>query len=131
MVNSFRRSLVLGLPASLALLPFAAAAQSPLRIEITEGVIEPMPFAAPTFVADTPEAAQMAAQITQVVTADLTGSGLFREIPAAAHIGRISNFDAPIRFSDWSAINAQALVTGAVRQSGDRKSRQQGNRKQG
>ncbi|WP_111430858.1 Tol-Pal system beta propeller repeat protein TolB [Rhodobacteraceae bacterium DSL-40] len=120
MVNSFRRSLVLGLPASLALLPFAAAAQSPLRIEITEGVIEPMPFAAPTFVADTPEAAQMAAQITQVVTADLTGSGLFREIPAAAHIGRISNFDAPIRFSDWSAINAQALVTGAVRQSGDR-----------
>jgi TolB protein len=123
MVGCSRRALVfgvLGAPVVLAARPFAVAAQAPLRLEITEGVIEPMPFAAPVFVADTPEAADMAGRITQVVVDDLTGTGLFREIPPAAHIGRITNFEAPVRFTDWSAINAQALVTGAVSQSGER-----------
>ncbi len=114
MVDRLRRNLLIGVPAALALRPFAAAAQGPLRIEITEGVIEPMPFAAPGFVPDTPAAADLAARITQVVVDDLTGTGLFREIPAQAHIGRITNFDAPVAFADWKAINAQALITGAV-----------------
>ena len=52
MVDRLRRNLLLGVPAALVLRPFAAAAQAPLRIEITEGVIEPMPFAAPGFVPD-------------------------------------------------------------------------------
>jgi len=99
--------------------PFAAAAQAPLRIEITEGVIEPMPFAAPAFVPDTPAAADLAARITQVVIDNLVGTGLFREVPRSAHIGRISNFDAPVQFADWRAINAQALITGAAGQQGD------------
>ena len=81
MVDRLRRNLLLGVPAALALRPFAAAAQAPLRIEITEGVIEPMPFAAPGFVPDTPAAADLAGRITQVVIDDLTGTGLFREIP--------------------------------------------------
>ena len=60
------------------------------------------------------------ARITQVVIDDLAGTGLFREIPSAAHIGRMSNFDAPVQFADWKAVNAQALITGAVGVSGDR-----------
>ncbi|HRO13079.1 Tol-Pal system beta propeller repeat protein TolB [Amaricoccus sp.] len=120
MVDRLRRNLLIGVPAALMLRPFAGAAQAPLRIEITEGVVEPMPFAAPGFVPDSAAAADLAARITQVVIADLTGTGLFREIPSAAHIGRISNFDAPVAFADWKAINAQALITGAVGTSGDR-----------
>ena len=120
MVDRLRRTLVIGVPAALALRPFAAAAQAPLRIEITEGVVEPMPFAVPGFVADSGAAADLAAKITRVVTDDLVGSGLFREIPASAHIGKVTNFDAPVQFADWKAINAQALVTGAVGLSGDR-----------
>ncbi len=120
MVNRLRRDLLLAVPAALVARPFAAAAQSPLRIEITQGVIEPMPFAAPVFVPDTPDAADLAQRITRVIVDDLTGSGLFREIPASAHIGRISNFDAPVQFADWKAINAQALVTGAVGSNGDK-----------
>jgi TolB protein len=119
MVRPSRRNLLLGASAALLARPFAAAAQAPLRIEITEGVIEPMPFAAPGFVPDTPAAADLAARITQVVVDDLTGTGLFREIPRQAHIGTVSNFDAPVAFADWRAINAQALVTGAVGVSGD------------
>ena len=73
-----------------------------------------MPFAAPAFVADGGAATDLAARITQVVVDDLVGTGLFREVPRSAHIGRISNFDAPVQFADWRAINAQALITGAV-----------------
>jgi TolB protein len=120
MVDRLRRSLMVGVPAALALRPFAAAAQAPLRIEITEGVIEPMPFAAPGFVPDGGGAGDLAARITQVVIDDLVGTGLFREVPRSAHIGRVSSFDAPVAFADWKAINAQALITGAVGVSGDR-----------
>ncbi len=90
------------------------ATAGPLRIEITQGVIEPMPFAVPTFVADSAAATQLASDISQLVVADLVGTGLFREIPPAAQISGISNFDAPVQFSDWKAVNAQALITGAV-----------------
>lgn len=95
----------------------AAGAQSsngPLRIEITEGVIEPLPFAAPAFVAENTRAREFSQNLAQVVVADLVGSGLFREIPRAAQISGITSFDSPVQFSDWKAINAQALITGAV-----------------
>ncbi|TYB80943.1 Tol-Pal system beta propeller repeat protein TolB [Maritimibacter fusiformis] len=93
----------------------AARAQSgPLRIEITEGVIEPLPFAIPTFVGEGGDGAQYAADISRVVAADLAGTGLFREIPSSAFISSVTSFDAPVSYPDWKAINAQALVTGAV-----------------
>jgi TolB protein len=120
MVDRLRRSLAIGVPAALALRPFVAAAQAPLRIEITEGVIEPMPFAAPTFVPDSSAAGDLAARITQVVIDDLVGTGLFREVPRSAHIARVTSLDAPVAFADWKAINAQALITGAVGVGGDR-----------
>ncbi|MEH6359765.1 MAG: Tol-Pal system beta propeller repeat protein TolB [Amylibacter sp.] len=98
----------------------AAAQSKPLRIEITKGVIEPMPFAAPVFVAENAAAGKYARELTQVLAADLTGSGIFREIPSAAHISKITNFNAPVQFPDWKAINAQVLITGAVSVSGDK-----------
>ena len=104
---------------SLATVAVAQDAKGPLRIEITEGVIEPLPFAAPTFAPESAQAAEMAANITSVVVADLTGSGIFREIPPSAHISGITNFDSPIQFSDWKAVNAQALITGAVAVQGN------------
>lgn len=107
--------------ATLALTPVALhAQQGPLRIEITDGVIEPLPFALPGFVAESGDAGQLAADITRVIAADLSGTGLFREIPQSAHIQRISSFDAPVSYADWQAINAQALLTGAVSVSGGR-----------
>ena len=53
----------------------------PLRITITDGVIEPLPFAAPPFVAETSGGQQYAGKISQLVAQDLSGTGLFREIP--------------------------------------------------
>ncbi|WP_420005415.1 Tol-Pal system beta propeller repeat protein TolB [Arenibacterium sp. LLYu02] len=112
-------TLLLGL-AAFAPVGAVQAQEGPLRIEITDGVIEPLPFAVPNFVADTPAASQLAAELSRVIAADLTGSGLFREIPQVAYISPYTQFDAPVNFTDWKAINAQALITGAVSQAGDR-----------
>ncbi|WP_299963344.1 Tol-Pal system beta propeller repeat protein TolB [uncultured Roseobacter sp.] len=91
-----------------------AQGSGPLRIEITEGVIEPLPFALPVFEAETGDAGSLAAQLSQVVAADLTGTGLFRQIQPDAFISTVASFAAPVQFADWKAINAQALITGAV-----------------
>ncbi len=113
----FVTSLLLG----LTILTAPVYAQSgPLRLELDQGIIEPLPFAVPNFVPDGPAAAQYANDITRVVAADLTGTGLFREISADAFISRVSSFDSPVQFADWKAINAEALVTGAVNVSGNR-----------
>ncbi len=105
----------------LTLMSAPVYAQSgPLRLEIDEGIIEPLPFAVPNFVPDGPSASQYAIDISRIVAADLTGTGLFREISSDAFISRVSSFDAPVQFVDWKAINAQALVTGAVNVSGKR-----------
>ncbi|MBP0482601.1 Tol-Pal system protein TolB [Sagittula sp. M10.9X] len=101
--------MVLGL---LAAVP--AMAQGPLRLEIDRGIVEPMPIAIPAFVAETPGAEQYAQDISRVVAEDLVNTGLFREIPRDAHISRVSTFAAPVQFADWKAVNAQALITGAV-----------------
>ncbi|WP_170379063.1 Tol-Pal system beta propeller repeat protein TolB [Ruegeria atlantica] len=113
----FLTSLLLG----LTIMTAPVYAQSgPLRLELDQGIIEPLPFAVPNFVPDGPAAAQYANDISRVVAADLTGTGLFREISSDAFISRVSSFDAPVQFADWKAINADALVTGAVNVSGNR-----------
>ncbi len=113
--------LFLFLTALVALLATLTPAQAqPLRLQITEGVIEPMPFAMPAFVPENSAGSQYSEALARVVAANLTNTGLFREVPREAHIARVSSFDASISFSDWRAINVQALITGAVEVSGNR-----------
>jgi len=57
------------------------AQSAPLRITITEGVTEPLPYAAPTFIGETGASIELALKITEVVKDDLSGTGLFREVP--------------------------------------------------
>lgn len=98
---------------------YAQQRSGPLRIEITEGVIEPLPFAVPEFIAENPAAQEFAANIARVVASDLAGTGLFREIPEDAFISRLTDFASPVQYSDWKAINTQALVSGAVSAGSD------------
>ncbi len=97
-----------------ASMSLAAQSQGPLKIEITQGVIEPMPVAVPDFIAETVQAADFAQKISDVIAADLVGTGLFREVPESAYISRITSFESPVQYADWKAINVQGLVTGAV-----------------
>lgn len=96
-------------------LPAAAQDEGPLRIEITDGVVEAMPIAVAPFHGD----ADMAARIREVVTADLTGTSLFRAIPDDAFLVARDSFAAPVSYQDWRAINAQALITAEVTVTGD------------
>ena len=106
--------------AGLAAMTGGAARAEVLHLDITQGVIEPMPFAAPTFLAESGNAGEIAQAITQVVVSDLQGTGLFAQIPPSAYISQVASFDAPVAFADWKAINAQALITGAVSDQGGR-----------
>ena len=88
--------------------PAPGAAQEPLRIEITEGVIEPMPIAIPAF-AVSGGASAYAQEIRQVVVDDLAGSGLFRIIDPSAYLAGAGSVDQRPDFENWRVINAEAL----------------------
>ena len=105
----------------LVMLASLAGAQDrpTIEIDVSAGNIRPVPVAVPRFVAETNGAQRLAADIATVVMSDLVSTGLFREIPGTAHIAGVTNFNAQPVFSDWTVVNAEALVTGAVSTSGD------------
>jgi TolB protein len=82
-----------------------------VRLDITQGNIQPIPIALPDFVAS--GEAETAHDVTQIIAFNLQRSGLFRPIDPAAYIERNPNIDYP-RFPDWRQINAQALVIGRL-----------------
>ncbi|MBC7476656.1 MAG: Tol-Pal system protein TolB [Pseudorhodobacter sp.] len=107
--------------AALALMLLTVGAQAePLHIVIDGGVIEPMPVAVPDFIAENGGGGKLAHDIARVVAADLSGTGLFRELSSDAYISKVTSFDAPVAYNDWQAINTEALITGAVTASGDK-----------
>jgi TolB protein len=89
-------------------------ARAVLELDITEGVVEPLPIAISEFYGASPEAAQLGREIADVVSADLERSGLFRPIDRRAFIQSPEQLRALPRFADWRQINAEALVTGEV-----------------
>lgn len=109
---------LLALMLAIALAGPVLAQSGPLRLTITDGVIEPLPFALPNFQPELAGSEQLAAEISRVIAEDLVGTGLFRQIPQSAFISQPAGFGGPVAFADWRAINAQALISGAVSVSG-------------
>jgi len=100
------------LVASFALFaPLPAAAL--VEIDITQGNIEPLPIALPSFSAEGGDD-KLAADMTGVIAADLKRSGLFNPLDPASFIQKNMNVNSTPRFGDWRQISAQALVTGTV-----------------
>ena len=103
------------LKAALALLVVLAAsppAGAELRIDITQGTVEPLPIAITRFVGGTPEEAAFGRDVARVIAADLERSGLFRPLDQRAFIQTEIALQTLPRFGDWRVINAQALVQG-------------------
>ena len=118
--HSFYRLLCL-VALCLVLIPGQALrTEAKVKITLDDPVIEPLPYAVPDFIAENGGAGKLAQDIARVVAEDLTGTGLFREVPAEAYISKVTSFDAPVAYGDWQAINAQALITGSVSAAGDR-----------
>ncbi|MEI7606762.1 MAG: Tol-Pal system beta propeller repeat protein TolB [Rhodospirillaceae bacterium] len=104
---------------ALALIAAASPARAELHIEITRGVVEPMPIAVTPFHGAGGAEAQMGQSIAKVVSDDLERSGLFRPLDSAAFIQNPAALQALPRFADWRLLKTQALVTGAVTREGD------------
>ncbi|MBI3434276.1 MAG: Tol-Pal system protein TolB [Proteobacteria bacterium] len=95
-----------------------AAVAAP-RIEVTQGNVAPFPIALPDFLPGTQADADVARNVTQIISANLRRSGLFAPIDPQAYIQKISDFDKVPTFADWRAINAQGLATGRITRQGD------------
>src|SRR5665213_3215481 len=85
------------------LLPRAVAAA--VRVDITQGNVQPMPIALPDFLAGAPSETDIARNVTGIITGNLQRSGLFAPIDPRAFTERITNSDAVPRFADWRVIN--------------------------
>jgi TolB protein len=73
----------------LALLGWAGAASAQLRVQVTEGNLQPMPIAIPAFVGAGGGVDELSQNVAQVVTADLKRSGLFAPVDPSAFIERV------------------------------------------
>jgi len=93
---------------------FAAPAAAQLRVDVTQGNVQPLPIAIPDFIGS-PQGAQIAA----VVRADLDRSGLFRPLDPKSFVDKITDINTIPNFANWRVINAQALVSGQVQAQPD------------
>lgn len=91
-----------------------AAAQ--LEGRQTQGTLDPIPIAIPEFFGDDPN---LAADISDVVAADLERSGLFRLLDRATFLEAVTDVNAPPRFPEWRVIGTDALVVGRVVKAAD------------
>ncbi len=94
----------------------AAAGGGGLRGRVTEGTIAPIPIAIPVFLGPDPK---LAADVADVIVADLSGSGLFQTLDRASFLDQVRDINAAPNFPDWRTIRADALVIGSVAQGGD------------
>jgi TolB protein len=101
---AFALMVVLGMASSPA---FAA-----LRVDVTQGNIQPTPIAIPDFLAASPSDASAASNIAGVVRADLQRSGLFKSLDPKSFVEQIRSVNVAPVFANWRVISAQALVTG-------------------
>ncbi len=109
-----------------ALMAAASPAHAVLKIDVTGGVVQPVPVAVPAF-PGTAEVAtpagstgELGQQIAKVISANLERSGLFRPIDPRAFTTRVTPGDASApQFAAWRTVAAQALVTGYVQPNPD------------
>lgn len=94
-------------------------ARALVSLDVTQGNVQPLPIAIPNFIGGVAEDAEMAANISGVVAADLKRSGLFQPLDPASFIEKITRPDQLPNFQNWRVVNAQALVTGGVTRQSD------------
>ena len=115
--------LVIAGMAALAAVALALAVSRPaaaeVRIDITRGVVEPLPIAISTFHGGDSQAVTTGQEVAGVVAANLRRSGLFRPLDPGAFIQDPAGLQSGPRYADWRLINAEALVSGTVNSEPD------------
>jgi TolB protein len=105
--------------------PPPAAAGAPIRVDITGGISQPMPIAIPVMPTPAPTATAagntdaLGAQLAQVISGDLKGSGLFTPL-GASQLRPVTFAQATAPdYGGWLTTGAQALIQGFVQANGD------------
>src|SRR6185295_12600399 len=93
-----RRTLLVGSAAGAAA-GLSGSAFGAVSIDVTQGNVKPMPIAIADFVGGGSSDADVARNVSAVITNNLKRSGLFAPIDSAAFIERISDIDAVPRFA--------------------------------
>ena len=96
----------------------SSPAMALIEIDVTQGQIEPMPIALPSFGAEGGDP-KLSADMAGVIAADLKRSGLFKPLDPASFIQKNMSVNTTPRFGDWRTIGAQALVSGSVTKQSD------------
>ena len=117
------KRMALALFVLLGLMLTGGPAAALLKIDITQGNVDPLPLAVSEFDAAETEARRLGRGIADVISADLERSGLFQPIDRGAFIQTPAAMRVQPRFGDWRIINAQALVTGNAKLGPDGKLR--------
>ena len=94
-------------------------AEAKLRVDITQGVVEPIPVAITKMGGGDATSAKVGQDISKVVAQDLERSGLFKAIDPNSFVQDAASAHNAPRFPDWRVLNAQGLVTGTVSTQGD------------
>jgi TolB protein len=94
---------------------FAAAPQAlaDITVDVNQAAVQPLPIAIPSF-----GGSPVGAQISEVVSADLERSGLFRPLDPGS-FRQQADVNVTPTFDVWKAISAQALLVGAVTSGAD------------
>ncbi len=81
---------------------------------IRQGNVRAIPIAITVFTGGA-----IANEASQIVTADLDRSGLFKSINRSAFLDTSATVDSVPNFENWRVLNAQAVVVGRVSETGD------------
>jgi TolB protein len=84
-----------------------------VEVEIRRGQVRATPIAIAEF------SGALGPETSEIVSADLERSGLFKPINPAAFIDRAAGVDVTPDFNNWRVLNAQALAVGRITDMGD------------
>jgi TolB protein len=98
------------------LVPFAAATEAAIRIEITRGVDAAQPVAVVPFGWEDEEALPL--DVAAVVSSDLARSGRFKPLPVGDMLQKPVE-PAAIRFEDWRTVGVDYVVVGRLTRAGN------------
>jgi TolB protein len=108
-LHAWFAALLLGLASLAAARPSLAD----ITVDVNQAAVQPLPIAITSF-----GGLPAGAQISEVVSADLERSGLFRPLDPGSFRGQ-PDVNVTPTFDDWKAISAQALLVGNVSSDAD------------
>ena len=99
---------------NLLFLVNAEPCNAELQVDITRGVVKPIPVAVTNFLGSSQKELNLGRNIALVVKADLVRSGLFSAVDEKAYIDVEKSIDTKPIFGNWRLLKTQALSQGKV-----------------